>query len=46
MAFVARSLAFDRERTSADSRADERRAPAGRPGFRKNNEKMSQITSF
>jgi hypothetical protein len=23
MAFVARSLAFDRERTSADSRADE-----------------------
>jgi hypothetical protein len=42
MAFVARSLAFDRERTSADSRADERRAP----GFRKNNEKMSQIASF
>jgi hypothetical protein len=45
MAFVARSLAFDRERTSADSRADERRAP-GRPGFRKNNEKMSQIAIF
>jgi hypothetical protein len=37
MDFVARSLAFDRERT-----ADERRAP----GFRKNNEKMSQIMSF
>ncbi len=40
MAFVARSLAFDRERTSADSRADERRAP----GFRQNTEK--NVTNY